>query len=93
MIKQLKTLLAIMGIGNNAIFGRYPYMFTPVQIAKLIELGREAAMVRGSYVEVGCAYGATTVLMTKLFEEPGEKNMDLRWIPFRASLWITPSMI
>jgi O-methyltransferase len=47
-------------------------MFTPVQIAKFIELGREAAIVPGSYVEVGCAYGATTVLMMKLFQDLGE---------------------
>jgi O-methyltransferase len=84
MIKQLKTFLASIGIGNSAIFGRYPYMFTPIQIAKLIDLGREAAAVPGSYVEVGCAYGATTVLMMKLFEELGTKKQGFALDTFQG---------
>lgn len=69
MIKSLKTLCARTGIGKNVLFGRYPYMFTPIQLAKLLEIAAETQSVEGSYVEVGCAYGATTVLMMKMFED------------------------
>lgn len=69
--KQIKTLFAGTGIWQKDLFGRWPYMHTPTQVAKLVELAVETRHVTGSFVEVGCAYGASTVLLMKTFEEVG----------------------
>lgn len=69
--KDIKTLLAKTGIWKKDLFGRWPYMHTPLQITKLVELAVETKGVSGCYVEVGCAYGASTVLLMKTFQETG----------------------
>jgi len=69
--KAIKTFCAKAGFWRKDLFGRWPYMHTPLQVAKLVELAGETRKVPGNYVEVGCAYGASTVLLMKTFEEVG----------------------
>ncbi|MEP3276826.1 MAG: TylF/MycF/NovP-related O-methyltransferase [Stappiaceae bacterium] len=68
---QLKTFCAKFGIWRRDLFGRWPYMYTPLQVAKLVDLAAKTRDIPGSYVEVGCAYGASTVLLMKTFDEIG----------------------
>lgn len=67
--KEIKTFCAKAGIWRKDLFGRWPYMHTPLQVAKLVELAVETRHIPGNYVEVGCAYGASTVLLMKTFDE------------------------
>lgn len=71
LVKQIKTIAAKTGIARNVLFGRYPYMYSPLQIRKLIDCCEEKKNIPGSYVEIGCAYGATAILMAKTFNELG----------------------
>ena len=47
------------------MYHRYEYAFPPGQLAALIGVLDQGLRVPGSVVEVGCAYGHTTVLMAK----------------------------
>lgn len=67
----IKNLSARSGIFDALFFKKYHYMFSPGQIKTLLELVLESKDVRGSYVEVGCAFGATTVLLKKYMDELG----------------------
>jgi O-methyltransferase len=50
---------------NRQLFGLYPYMFSPAQLIFLANCVTSVSDVPGSFVEVGCAYGATTVFLNK----------------------------
>lgn len=54
---------------------RYDYMFTPSQLAFLVSTLDEALSVEGNIVEVGCAYGHTTVFLNRHLDEadPGRR--------------------
>ncbi len=67
----IKNTLARTSFGSNLLFQRYHYMFTPLQLKALIEIAENTKDITGCYVEVGCAYGATTVLMSKTFQDLG----------------------
>ncbi len=69
--KEIKTFCAKAGIWRRDLFSRWPYMHTPLQIAKLVDLAVSTRQIPGSFVEVGCAYGASTVLLMKTFNETG----------------------
>ncbi len=47
------------------LYHRYDYSFTPRQLAFLVHSLDEVAAVEGDVVEVGCAYGLTTVFLNK----------------------------
>jgi O-methyltransferase len=58
---------------NNRLFSLYPYNFSPAQLIFLADCIKSVSDVPGSFVEVGCAYGATTVFLNKFMND----NKDL----------------
>jgi O-methyltransferase len=63
----LKDLSVSTGVFNG-MFSVYSYMFTPQQLFAMTELMKDAARAPGCFVEVGCAYGATTVFLNKFMD-------------------------
>ncbi len=61
---------------NSRLFSRYPYMFSPAQLIALTDCIKSVSDVPGSFVEVGCAYGATTVFLNKFMND--HKNLAKR---------------
>jgi O-methyltransferase len=57
---------------NRQLFGLYPYMFSPAQLIFLADCVTSVSDVPGSFVEVGCAYGATTVFLNKYMNDNAE---------------------
>ena len=53
------------------VFHRYDYQFTPPQLCFLCECLERTRDVEGSVVEVGCAFGATTVFLAKYLAAAG----------------------
>lgn len=66
-----KCLSYRTGVLRQTFFNVYPYMFTPNQLMFLAETYRSARDIPGCCLEVGCAYGATTVFLKKLMAEEG----------------------
>jgi O-methyltransferase len=62
------------GLLRTRFFSVYPYMFTPNQLMFIGETCRSVRDVPGGCLEVGCAYGSTTVFLKKLMEEEGIKK-------------------
>ena len=71
ILPRIKTICSKLGIGERLLFARYPYMHNPIQVKCMLDLAVETSNVEGSYVEVGCAYGASTVLLMKTFDTLG----------------------
>jgi len=62
----LRTKLALLNIPVRGLSGhKYDYMFSPAQLGFLCEQLTRTADVPGSIVEIGCAYGATTVFLNR----------------------------
>jgi O-methyltransferase len=59
------------GFMRHRVFHRYPYCFSPDQLCFLLKTVSSTSMIPGSYVEVGCAWGATTVLLRMHMIEMG----------------------
>ena len=57
---------------NRQLFSLYPYMFSPAQLLFLTECINSVDDVPGCFVEVGCAYGATTIFLNKFMNDKGE---------------------
>ncbi len=70
----LKNFSARTGMLDRLLFSRYQYMFTPGQLRVLLNLVHEHRAVEGCFAEVGCAYGATTVLLKKYIDELGTER-------------------
>jgi O-methyltransferase len=58
---------------NRQLFSLYPYMFSPAQLIFITDCIKSINSVPGSFVEIGCAYGATTVFLNKFMSD----NKDL----------------
>jgi predicted O-methyltransferase YrrM len=54
---------------NRQLFSLYPYMFSPAQLIFLADCITSVTDVPGSCVEIGCAYGATTVFLNKFMND------------------------
>jgi O-methyltransferase len=67
----LKELSYRTGFLRNRFFSVYSFMFTPSQLMFIGQVMRDTADVSGCCLEVGCAYGATTVFLRKLMQEEG----------------------
>ena len=50
---------------------RYNYNFTPSQLCRLVRLLNETRDVPGIVMEIGCAYGDTTVFLNKHMDYSG----------------------
>jgi O-methyltransferase len=71
----IKTLVKHVSFNTplyRSLFNVYPFMFSPTQLILLTECVASVSAVPGSFVEAGCAYGATTVFLNKFMDE---KNM------------------
>lgn len=64
----VKDVSMITGIFDQKFFKVYNYMYEPVQLVALTECVRSVQHVPGSFVEAGCAYGATTVFLNRLMD-------------------------
>jgi O-methyltransferase len=53
------------------MFGLYNYMYRPCQLIYLCECLRAVKDIKGSIVEVGCAYGFTTTFLAKYMQDIG----------------------
>lgn len=71
LLALLKEFSYRSGLLRDRFFSVYPYMFTPLQLMFIAECFRGVRDVPGSCIEVGCAYGATTVFLKKLMAEDG----------------------
>src|SRR5690242_9107953 len=54
---------------KRLVLHRYGYMFTPAQLAFLVTQLDAALAVDGAIVEVGCAYGHTTVFLNRHIDD------------------------
>jgi SAM-dependent methyltransferase len=70
-IRKLTKDAAARSGKKDSLFKLYPYMHSPKQLVVLTELMMSASKVSGCFVEVGCAYGVTTVFLNKFLEEEG----------------------
>ncbi|MBX2834521.1 MAG: TylF/MycF family methyltransferase [Micavibrio sp.] len=73
-MKALKTQAKIflrknIPAGWKGYLMKYPYMFTPAQMLTLCDFALRAADKKGAFVEIGCAYGNTTIFLNKLFQD------------------------
>jgi SAM-dependent methyltransferase len=71
LLALLKELSYRTGLLRERFFSVYPYMFTPAQLLFIADSLRGARNASGCCLEVGCAYGATTVFLKKLMAEEG----------------------
>jgi O-methyltransferase len=65
----LKDASIKTGIGTEVFFATYPYMYRPSQLMVLARCISETRNIPGCAVEVGCAYGATTVFLNKFMAD------------------------
>jgi O-methyltransferase len=69
--KKLRKWLFFYTPLQTKFLYKHEFMQSPRQLRTLLELFDEAAQVEGDIVEVGVAYGHTTVLLNRLMEEQG----------------------
>jgi hypothetical protein len=65
----VKNLSLKTGLYRSTLFTVYPYMFSPQQLIFLTDCLKATGDVPGCVVEAGCAYGATTVFLSKFMLE------------------------
>ncbi|MEJ7583469.1 MAG: class I SAM-dependent methyltransferase [Acidimicrobiales bacterium] len=56
------------------LYHRYDYSFTPSQLCCLVGCLSRTAAVPGAVVEIGCAYGHTTVFLEKHLQAMGDRR-------------------
>ncbi|MGH9177320.1 MAG: class I SAM-dependent methyltransferase [Acidimicrobiales bacterium] len=56
---------------RNWVFFRYEFMFTPAQLSVLCQTVTDTKDVPGALVEVGCAFGHTTVFLNRHLDDLG----------------------
>jgi O-methyltransferase len=67
-----RTKMLLLRTPIKELFGhKYLYMFSPAQLGFLCEQVAKTASVPGSIVEVGCAFGATTVFLNRHLDSLG----------------------
>lgn len=69
-VVALKSL-AVRTRLRNWVFFRYTFMFTPAQLGYLCDEVSATADVPGALLEVGCAYGLTTVWLNRHLDDLG----------------------
>jgi SAM-dependent methyltransferase len=55
----------------RSLFNVYAFMYSPTELMFLAQCLSDVRAVPGSFVEAGCAYGATTVFLNKYMDEHG----------------------
>ncbi len=56
------------------LYYRYDYSFDPSQLCFLVSCLDQTARVQGSILEIGCAYGNTTVFLEKHLQSVGDRR-------------------
>lgn len=78
MNKYLRAMLYGMSYRANildrTLFNVYPFMHEPHQLKYLLECIDKTSEVPGVYLEIGCAYGATTAFLKKYMDRLGIKH-------------------
>jgi len=71
--KRIRNIILHQAPITREIFGfrHYEYMYSPSQLAFLCQQITNTAEVPGSILEVGCAWGATTVFLNRHIDELG----------------------
>ena len=71
--KRIRNFIVHRAPVTREIFGfrHYEYMYSPSQLGFLCEQITNTAEVPGSILEVGCAWGATTVFLNRHIDELG----------------------
>ncbi|MGF1608469.1 MAG: TylF/MycF/NovP-related O-methyltransferase [Kiloniellales bacterium] len=67
----LKDFSLKTGLFRQTVFKTYRFMFEPHQLEFLMRCLRETKDVEGHILEIGCAYGATTVVLKKFLDHLG----------------------
>lgn len=68
MRKLMRHFSIHTGFLRGPFFNVYPYMYEPFQLEFLLKCLRQTRDVPGACLEVGCAYGATTVFLRKFLD-------------------------
>ena len=68
-IKALLKHVAFNTPLHRSMYNVYPYMYSPAELMFLSGCLSSIESVRGSVVEAGCAYGATTVWLAKYMDD------------------------
>ncbi len=71
--KRIRNIILHQAPITREIFGfrHYEYMYSPSQLGFLCQQITDTAEVPGSILEVGCAWGATTVFLNRHIDELG----------------------
>lgn len=64
-LRRLGFLLATLTPLRKYLYHRYEYSFSPSQLCFLVRCLNDTAMIHGSIMEIGCAYGHTTVFLER----------------------------
>jgi len=64
-VRRAGFRLAALTPLRKYLYHRYSYSFTPSQLSFLVECLNRTAEVEGNIVEIGCAYGQTTVFLDR----------------------------
>jgi SAM-dependent methyltransferase len=70
-VKSLFKQMAFSTPLHRSLFNPYNFMYSPTELMFLSQCVSDAQAVPGSFIEAGCAYGATTVWLNKYMEEQG----------------------
>ncbi|MDU9048396.1 MAG: TylF/MycF/NovP-related O-methyltransferase [Candidatus Electrothrix sp. Rat3] len=71
LIKELFRKILLQSPIKHYAFYRYEYNFTPSQLSYLLNCLNATKDIKGNCVEIGCAYGNTTVFLNKHMEYSG----------------------
>lgn len=65
----IKDISSSTGVLSEHFFRTYHFMYEPKQLVFLTECIKHVSPLEGSFVEVGCAYGATTVFLKRFMDD------------------------
>lgn len=69
--RAIKEVLGRNNFFEQEMFTVYPYMFEPDQLMFIANTAVEQLSVAGSYIEVGCARGASTAFVNRALAQHG----------------------
>jgi O-methyltransferase len=72
VVRTIIKDISLKASRNRQLFKLYPYMFSPAQLIFVTDCIKSVSSVPGSFVEIGCAYGATTVFLNKFMSDSKE---------------------
>lgn len=70
-VKSLLKHVAFITPLHRSLFNPYSFMYSPSELMFLTQCVADAEAVPGCFIEAGCAYGATTLWLSKYMEDQG----------------------